>query len=162
MGAGFSVISIPDRYRPLNPKPSYNQSGGSMKHLISILFLVGLFLSAGLTQDAQLAVDQISVCTAIEDRVPVGADTVFSSGVGQLYCFTRISGADVETNIAHVWYFNGEEKANISLSVKGQSWRTWSSKKIAEEWVGPWRVEVVDGNGEVLASKAFEIKAQSE
>lgn len=133
-----------------------------MKHLFSILLLVGLLLGSGLAQDTQLTVDQIAVCTAIEDRVPVGEDTVFTSDVGQLFCFTKISGAEGETEIAHVWYFDGEEKAKVTLTIKGQSWRTWSSKKIAEEWIGPWRVEVVDGNGEVLASKAFEIQAPSE
>jgi hypothetical protein len=133
-----------------------------MKHLFSILLLVGLLLGSGLAQDTQLTVDQISVCTAIEDRVPVGEDTVFTSDVGQLFCFTKISGAEGETEIAHVWYFDGEEKVKVTLTIKGQSWRTWSSKKIAEEWIGPWRVEVVDGNGDVLASKAFEIQAPSE
>lgn len=133
-----------------------------MNYLYSVLLLGALFLGSGMAQDVQLTIDQISVCTAIEDRVPVGEDTVFSNNVGQLYCFTQISGADGDTEIAHVWYFNGEEKARVNLTIKGQTWRTWSSKKIAETWVGPWRVDVMDGNGNVLVSKDFEIRTSGE
>ncbi|MEJ2055359.1 MAG: DUF2914 domain-containing protein [Calditrichaceae bacterium] len=128
-----------------------------MKHLIlTVLFLclAGFLFSQGMSM---LTVDEQTICTAVEDRMPVGADSSFSSDVGQLYCFTKISGAEDTTTISHVWYFNGEEKAKVELNVKSKNWRTWSSKRIDPSWIGEWRVEVVSAAGDVLSTKAFTI-----
>jgi hypothetical protein len=107
---------------------------------------------------AELTVDQMVFCTGVEDREPVGADTAFADTVGQVYCFTKISGAEDETTVSHVWYLNGEEKASVDLSVKGKTWRTWSSKRIPKEWNGTWKVEVKSAEGNVLRSKEFVVQ----
>lgn len=105
-----------------------------------------------------LTVDQMVFCTGVENREPVGADTAFADTVGQVYCFTQISGAEDQTTISQVWYLNDEEKASVNLSVKGKTWRTWSSKRIPKEWDGTWRVEVKSASGNVLMSKEFVIQ----
>jgi hypothetical protein len=127
--------------------------------LLIYLFVL-LFFSAAFSQQAtQPAVDEIAICTAIEDRQPVAPDTSFTADIGTLYCFTKVSGAAADSSISHVWYYNDEEKARIKLNVGADSWRTWSSKQIAEDWTGNWRVDVESATGDVLASKAFVIKA---
>jgi hypothetical protein len=132
-----------------------------MKYLfVTCLFL--LFCSIIYAQDAALVVDEQTICTAIEDRVPSGVDSSFSSDVGKLYCYTKISGSDDTTTVSHVWYLGDEEKAKIELSVKGKTWRTWSSKNIDPSWIGNWKVEVVSANGDVLATKSFVITAPAE
>ncbi|NIU01322.1 MAG: DUF2914 domain-containing protein [Nitrosopumilaceae archaeon] len=42
--------------------------------------------------------------------------------------------------------------------MKGKKWRTWSSKRIVEEWTGTWRVDVVSTAGKVLKSKEFVVE----
>ncbi|NIR49886.1 DUF2914 domain-containing protein [candidate division KSB1 bacterium] len=101
-------------------------------------------------------------CTAVEEREPVAVDTVFADTVGQVYCFTKIIGATDTTSISHVWYYEDEEKANVNLAVKSKSWRTWSSKKILQEWDGKWRVDVVSSQQEIIKSEEFLIKPTSE
>ena len=132
-----------------------------MKNLfvVCIFFLFGCLIYA---QDAALVVDEQTICTAIEDRAPTGADSSFSSDVGKLYCFTKISGSEDTTTVSHVWYLSDEEKAKVDLSVKGKTWRTWSSKNIDPSWVGSWKVEVVSANGDVLSTKSFVITAPAE
>jgi hypothetical protein len=128
--------------------------------IVGISFLLfSLIIAQDMTP---LKVDEINICTSITDRVPAGADTTFSVDVEQLYCYTKISGAADTTTISHVWYLNGEEKANVSLAVKAANWRTWSSKRIPKEWIGDWKVDVVAEDGTILGSKSFKVKAASE
>jgi hypothetical protein len=110
------------------------------------------------TMAPALTVDQMVFCTGVENREPVGADTAFAASVGEVYCFTQISGAEDTTTVTHVWSLNGEEKASVNLSVRGKTWRTWSSKRIPVEWDGTWRVEVKSADGNVLMSKEFVVK----
>ncbi|MGH7644461.1 MAG: DUF2914 domain-containing protein, partial [Gemmatimonadales bacterium] len=35
--------------------------------------------------------------------------------------------------------------------------RTWSRKTVVPEWTGPWRVEVRDAGGTVLATVSFTV-----
>jgi len=132
-----------------------------MKRLIVtwIILILSGFIYA---QDASLIVDEQIVCTAMEDRVPTGADSSFASDVGKLYCYTKITGSEDTTTVSHVWYLGDEEKSKIELSVKGKTWRTWSSKNIDPSWIGNWKVEVVSANGEVLSTKSFMITAPAE
>jgi len=117
-------------------------------------------ISAGLVQAMSgMQVSQITFATAIEDRQPIGPGTSFSGDVEQLYCFTAINGAEGETSVNHVWYYNDVEMARVNLSVRAATWRTWSSKRIMPYWVGQWRVDVESADGNVLASKAFSVTA---
>lgn len=128
--------------------------------IVAISFL--FFNQLAAQNMTNLKVDEIDICTAIIDRTPTGSDTTFSPDVEQLYCFTKISGAADTTTISHIWYRNGDEKANVSLSVKAANWRTWSSKRIPKEWVGDWKVDVVAEDGTILGSRSFKIKAMTQ
>ena len=127
-----------------------------MKTLFT-LFCVFLFFPIKTVQAQNIAVSQFDFATAIENRGPVGIDSTFSATVGTVYCFTRIEGIADTTQITHEWYYKDEQKAQVDLTVATDNWRTWSSKTIPEEWVGPWRVMVLDQNGKVLAAKTFTI-----
>ncbi len=124
--------------------------------LLSIIFVLTSVMIA--QENAELSIDEMIICAAVEERQPMNADTVFIKTIGQLYCYTKLSGAGDTTSIAHVWYYKGDEMARIELSVKGKTWRTWSSKRILEEWTGKWKVDVVSAKGNILESKEFEIK----
>jgi len=120
-----------------------------------LLFLIISF--TGTTQAQEINIEQFDFAEAIEDRKPSGVDTVFTADIGTIYCFTQVEGVSDTTQITHEWYYKDEEKARVDLTVAGDNWRTWSSKKILESWTGSWRVMVLGPNGDVLATKNFVI-----
>ena len=134
--------------------------------LISVFSLISLAQET--TQEATpettpetapaIKVDEMSVCSSIEERQPVGTDTAFVKTVGQLFCFVKLSGDSDATSIYHSWIHNDKEMAKVELSVKGKTWRTWSSKRISEDWVGKWKVEVSSATGDILMTKEFVVK----
>jgi hypothetical protein len=124
--------------------------------LACIFFVLAPIIAA--QQPVSVRIGEMTFCTAIEDRGPVGADSVFAGDVGRVFCFTRVAGAADTTAITHVWYHGDEEKARIELPVRSRSWRTWSSKLILESWDGVWRVEVLAPTGRLLISKEFLVR----
>lgn len=104
-----------------------------------------------------LEVPDLVLARAVVDREPQNGGTSFPADVGAVYCWTRVTGADAETQVEHVWYYNDQEVARVSLRVAGSPWRTWSSKTIPSEATGSWRVDVVGPSGAVLKSEAFTI-----
>jgi hypothetical protein len=130
--------------------------GGFIMHKMLWLFgFLLIFAALVSAQEAALSVDQMDFCTAVEEREPVGVDTVFSADVERIFCFTKISGVEEATTVSHVWYHGDKEMARLELSVKADGWRTWSSKRIVPEWTGSWRVEVLSETGDLLLSKSF-------
>jgi hypothetical protein len=90
-------------------------------------------------------------------RSLVGAAETFPADVDRVYCLTRIIGATTPTEIAHVWYHEGEMMARVDLSVGSADWRTYSSKAILPEWQGSWEVTVLDATGNIIGSGSFTI-----
>ncbi|KAA3612526.1 MAG: DUF2914 domain-containing protein [Calditrichaeota bacterium] len=127
-----------------------------MKKLLFVFLLAPFFLLAQEKSTAE--VTEVSICTAVEDRVPVGVDTSFTSDVERVYCYTKITGAAADSSVTHVWYHGDKEMARQKLSVKANAWRTWSSKRIVDSWTGAWRVDILSASGTVLKSKAFTVK----
>ncbi len=97
----------------------------------------------------------IAIARAVMDRMPVDTASTFPADVGQVACWTRVTGA-TDTTIQHVW-IHGENEFPVSLEIGGSPWRVWSTKSIPAEWAGEWRVEVRDASGTVLASTAFTV-----
>jgi hypothetical protein len=108
-------------------------------------------------QAAQLEVSVAAICRDVVDREPDGYGISFPVSVGKLYCFTKITGAQSPTQITHVWFFDGNERARIDLAVNSSSWRTYSSKIIQPHELGTWRVDVLDSGGNVLKRLEFEV-----
>ena len=130
-----------------------------LKFVYVLLAIIFIFAIGMAQEQSTLQVDEMIFCTAIENRQPVGRDTVFKANVERIYCYTKIDGAADTTTISHIWYFKDEEVAKVNLSVKAKTWRTWSSKRLLEIWIGKWRVDVVSSDGTVLKSKEFSIKS---
>ncbi len=105
-----------------------------------------------------LVLEEIHICTAVEDRQPSGVGTVFPDDLDKIYCFTKISGAEDTTYVNHVWYFGNDEIARVRLPIKAKSWRTWSSKKL-HMLLGNGHVEIVSESGDILGKAEFEIQA---
>jgi len=109
-------------------------------------------------QQPALVLKEIQFCTAVENRQPSGVGTVFPDDLDKLYCFTKISGAEDETYVTHVWYFGTAEVARVNLPVKAKSWRTWSSKKL-NMGLGYGYVEIVSESGDILGKAEFKMQA---
>jgi hypothetical protein len=128
----------------------------SSRHFFTVIIalaLIPVFLTGASAQG--LTVSQAVVCQEIVDRMPVGSSDVIPAGTERVYCFTRIDGAQGETEITHNWYHKGVLKASVVLPVRNRAWRTWSSKSLLPEWTGEWMVEVLAQDGTPLESLIF-------
>ncbi|RJR26763.1 MAG: DUF2914 domain-containing protein [Candidatus Latescibacterota bacterium] len=129
-----------------------------IRRVIVLVAACALPAFAALAEEgAAPSVDEMSFCTAVQDRAPAGVDTAFASTVENVYCYVKTSGA-AGTSVVHVWYFGDREMARVELAVNGSPWRTWSSKKILPEWQGGWRVDVLSAAGDVLKSGTFVVR----
>ncbi len=123
-----------------------------------IAFSVILFICSMPVYGAQLTVFDSAMTTAVVDQMPVDRQVVFPADYGKLFCFTRITGADKETVVTHVWYYQGQEMARVRLQVRSSDWRTYSSKRFLPQWSGQWRVAILDENMNEIGSIPFELK----
>jgi hypothetical protein len=107
--------------------------------------------------DAPMKVSEIAITTRIIHGGPVDSVRRISSASAKtLYCYTRVlSPDDQEREITHVWYYEGEVVGEYALPVKGAHWRTYSKKVVSKGMRGDWRVDAVDGEGNVLGTVKF-------
>lgn len=112
-------------------------------------------VSVSFVHAADLKVADGVITSAIENQLPVDQIETYRADFGKLYCFTRIVGALEDTEITHVWYFQDNELARVVLPVNSANWRTYSSKRFLPQWVGQWRVVVLDGEQNEIASIPF-------
>lgn len=124
-----------------------------LKRLLLLSLL--LVMSAISAQAAGLTVADATITTAIENQMPVDKIDAYPADYGKLFCFTRILGADEETRVTHVWYYQDDEMARVSLAVGSADWRTYSSKRFLPQWAGQWKVVVLGPQDEVIASIPF-------
>jgi len=135
-----------------------------MKRIFKISwFLLLLSLTLFLTINAvaqetgSITVESAAVCENIVDREPADTGTSFSVTVEKLFFFTKITGAENPVEITHVWYFGDTERARVTLPVKANTWRTYSSKTLQAHEIGVWHVDVLGPTGEVLVTVQFEV-----
>ncbi len=126
-----------------------------MRRTIVLAAVVGLIV-AGVLVAADQPKATATICTEVKDRAPVGAAESFPATVGQLFCFSEVTGGS--GNVVHAWFHGDKEIWKIELPVKAARWRTWSAKRIPPAMTGDWRVEVRDGAGAVLATAKFAVK----
>jgi hypothetical protein len=107
-----------------------------------------------------LRVIRTYVCKGIEQSEPTEAGKSFipEDGVLRLCCFSEIAGAAGPDTVLHIWRWGDREMARVVLEVKSSRWRTWSTKRILDEWRGEWHVDVTDRDGVVLARQEFSVE----
>ena len=150
-----------------------------MKQLIAVLCLASLIISIStvncpvraeeaeqseqsVEKDQGITVAEYAVCEDVVERQPVNAQTAFPSSIGKVFFWTTITGAKEPTEIKHVWYHEGIQIADVTLTIQYPQHRTWSYKTIMPEWTGNWSVEVLDSNAKVLKKVNFTIGAEPE
>ncbi len=92
--------------------------------------------------------------SAMIDREPADEMTSIGADATKAYFFTELRDMDGQT-ITHRWSYNGEVKASVEFNVRGPRWRVYSSKNMISEWTADWTVDVLDGSGNVVATRTL-------
>jgi hypothetical protein len=94
------------------------------------------------------------VTTEIMDREPVDSIDTLSNDHNQVFFFTELENLSGQT-ITHRWEYAGEIMADVPLEIGAARWRTYSSKRLHQGWLGEWKVSVIDEEGRELSSATF-------
>ena len=132
-----------------------------MKRVMGGLLLFIFAWWPGSTIASELNIINPSICKNILSRQPVDAGEIFESNVHKLFCMTRVVGpyhVDKEQYVVHVWYYQEEERARVTLPVKSSNWGTFSSKIINPHEIGSWHVDVFDPQNEKIKTLPFSIR----
>jgi hypothetical protein len=124
---------------------------------VGLLFFIWV-PSASSETESTLTVSESAVATAVENLAPQGMAENFDADVGKLYAFTRITGANDETYVKHLWFREDTLVAEVELPVRSMSWRTYSSKIVTPDMTGQWRVDITSEDGTLLKSLTFTIE----
>jgi hypothetical protein len=114
------------------------------------------------TAASELTVSEAVITAGIESLTPKGASDSFEANVGKLYAFTKITGAEGETTVKHLWFHGDQLVGEVELPVKAASWRTYSSKTIMPDMTGQWKVDITTHDGTVLKSIPFTIQTATQ
>lgn len=128
-----------------------------MKKLLMLMVVI-VAMGVSVAQAADLRVADGTITSAIENQIPVDRIESYRADFGKLYCFTRIVGAQGDTEVTHVWYFQDNELARVTLPIRSSDWRTYSSKRFLPQWAGEWRVVVLDGEQNEIATIPFRLE----
>jgi len=90
----------------------------------------------------------------IIEREPVDNITFLENDQGRIIFFTDLRNLKGQT-VTHRWELGGEILATVPFDIGGDRWRVWSSKDLRPEWLGEWKVSVVDQNDVVIATRSF-------
>ena len=103
---------------------------------------------------------RFALTDSIRDREPTRelGHTYVHSGKAdqQLLLFTQVTNLPGQS-ITHLWFYEDNLEAEVSLPVGSENWRTFSSKHISPQMIGQWRVLVVGGEQELLLEYNFTV-----
>ncbi len=122
-------------------------------HFIALILL----FSVSVSNAGEPTVEVAAVATSVENLIPIGVSDKFSSSVGRLYCYSKIIGGEGQ-NIKHLWYINEKKFGETILSIKANSYRTYSYVNILPGTKGSGRVDIATDEGKVLKSIDFYIE----
>jgi len=107
-----------------------------------------------------LYLNEIMICRGIYKRNPIKPGYNFINNVDSLFCYTKISNNGPKQEIKHIWSFEDKEVTSVVYNIKtSYNYRSWSKKNISPYQIGNWRVDVVDGKGNILGSRDFSVKS---
>ena len=119
---------------------------------------------ASVALGAQIDTSKISravLTRKVSKREPTNvfaADIRLSQFEEELSFFSELKNLQGQT-VKHVWSFEGEKMAEITLNIASARYRTYSTKNIMNSQTGHWRVDVIDEQGSLIAQKEFRILA---
>ena len=106
---------------------------------------------------ASAAVKRFSLAQSVVNREPRGGlddITYNAAGFTSVSAFSEVIGLNGEV-LRYRWLHEGTEVAVVRVRVGANRWRSHSTKRIDRGMEGPWRVELLDSRGTLLASIDF-------
>jgi len=97
-------------------------------------------------------VSRALLTNGVNQREPV--DNACIPKRNKITFFTEINNY-ANHRVTHRWKYKNETKFEYSFNVRGPRWRVWTTKNMYKKWVGPWVIEAVDEDGNILAQKLF-------
>jgi len=97
------------------------------------------------------------MCESIQKFTPINEAVVFSIDLGRIYSFTEFDPVPKQTVIFHKWYHDGRLVSVKQLTVNPPRWSSFSSMQLRDADKGPWQVEIIDGNDQLLHTLRFSI-----
>lgn len=114
--------------------------------------LAALLLPVSAAASAQacdgLVLARALLTSEIDNREP-GKEVRAVSDQPALFAFTEVLEGNGRT-LVHRWRHDGEVAAEITLSIRGDRWRTWSSKNLGLRRDNGWQVDILDDSGCLL------------
>jgi hypothetical protein len=104
-----------------------------------------------------MALVRAVMCEYIEAFEPQNQAVVFSIEVGKISCFTSFNGIKDSTYALHKWYRRDELITKKRLTLKPPSWSTYSSIQLREADKGPWRVEILNSQDQLIKTLRFSV-----
>jgi hypothetical protein len=101
---------------------------------------------------SQLSLFQAVMCEEIFANAPRNPTIVFSA-----VCYSSFDQVPQKMIVYHNWYHRDVPSAKIRLTLKPPRWSTFSSIQLRKTDIGPWRVEITDGKGNVLSVLRFSV-----
>jgi len=92
--------------------------------------------------------------SGIDNREPSDHLRRLSFDSNKVYFYTEIIGAK-DKEVIHRWVYEGQPVADVSFSVGGDHWRTWSSKILNGRKNGLWEVVVLLSDGTEITREAI-------
>ncbi len=89
-------------------------------------------------------------------ETPVQVNKEFAVGV---FFFTELNGMKGQS-VSHVWKHRGKVIFEKKKIIRGNRWRTYTSKLLTAYSVGPWSVELVNEAGVLLHVVEFDVVLQ--
>ena len=104
---------------------------------------------------ANVSVEAVLART-VADRAPQDTGSAFPDSVGAVVLWMRVTGANGQA-LHHVWFHGGDQVGDVTLTIGGSPWRSWSRKTIPADAKGAWHVEIRDETGNVLKRIDFTV-----
>ncbi|MEH6452499.1 MAG: DUF2914 domain-containing protein [Psychromonas sp.] len=102
-------------------------------------------------------IKQFMMASAVTKLEPKGNinDIVFDDNdIATVYAYSEVKGLKGST-LYYIWSFDGKKVAKVRVDVGADHWRSYSSKYIQPNMQGEWKVELQNGQGEVIAINQF-------
>jgi hypothetical protein len=113
----------------------------------------------GAVADIPLRLMKASVCTAIEERMPVGVGERFPWTTAKIFVWSLLGATDPPAKVRHIYYHGDTVVSDVTLKVGSSHWRTWSFHTLSGQLhIGPWHVDIATIDGRVLRRLHFSIE----
>lgn len=96
------------------------------------------------------------ITSSVIENEPNGKidNIIFKDNIATVYAFSEVNDLK-NTTLYYIWSMDGQQIAKVKLAINGDRWRSHSSKFIQPTMHGQWKVELKNGQDEILAVNRF-------